>query len=362
MQTTTSFVVLFAALLLTTPVLAAEKSNKQLYNEACAACHGSDGKGRAYEDVALDVLPPDFTDCEFAEREPDPDWYAVIHEGGPVRAFDRMMPAFGDALTKEEIYGILEYVRTFCADKRWPRGEFNVPQAMYTGKAFPEDEAIFKVLHDTDDSRKTELRLTYEKRFGPVDMFEIRLPITTLDNVGTGRSSGIGDILVGYKRVIHHDLDKGNIVSIGTEVLLPTGDDDEGLGLGTTLLEPFVNYGKLLPSDMFLQMQLIGFIPTDSSVNDVISLRTAFGKTYTTGGEFGRAWSPMIELLARHDIDLNRTELDLVPQVQVALNVRQHVLLNIAARIPASETTDRDLQLGIYLVWDWFDGGFFDGW
>ena len=72
-----------------------------MYTAACAACHGDDGVGRSAEDVGFETPLPDFTDCEFASREPDPDWYAVIHQGGPVRAADRMMPAFGMALESD---------------------------------------------------------------------------------------------------------------------------------------------------------------------------------------------------------------------------------------------------------------------
>ena len=81
---------------------------RALYAAACAACHGDDGRGRPVEGVGFTLPLPDFSDCEFASREPDPDWYAVIHEGGPVRAFDRMMPSFGEALARDEIDAILD--------------------------------------------------------------------------------------------------------------------------------------------------------------------------------------------------------------------------------------------------------------
>ena len=123
-------------------LFAQETSNEKLYLNACASCHGTDGRGKPEAEVAFDIPLPDFTDCEFASREPDPDWYAVAHQGGPVRAFDRMMPAFGEALTEEEIYMVLTHIRTFCKDKRWPRGEFNLPRPIYTEKAFPEDETV----------------------------------------------------------------------------------------------------------------------------------------------------------------------------------------------------------------------------
>ncbi len=87
------------------------------------------------------------------------------------------------------------------------------------------------------------------------------------------------------------------------------------------------------------------------------------GRTWTAGGEFGRAVSPMLELLGVRDLVSGaETKVDLVPQVQWALNTRQHILFNLGLRVPATETAGRDTQVVMYLLWDWFDGGFFDGW
>ena len=186
--------------LLASAAWAGERSGAELYASSCASCHGADGQGRTQEELAFETPVPDFADCEFASREPDPDWYAIIHEGGPVRAFGRMMPAFGDALTGEEIQLILDHVRTFCDDSRWPRGEFNLPRPLFTEKAFPEDEAVFTLSHD-EDGGATELELLYEKRFGPVGMVEIAVPLATVDSP-TGSESGVGDIAIGYKHTL----------------------------------------------------------------------------------------------------------------------------------------------------------------
>ena len=71
----------------------------------------------------------------------------------------------------------------------------------------------------------------------------------------------------------------------------------------------------------------------------------------------------MLEVLPVRDLTSGaKTKVDLVPQCQVALNTRQHILFNVGARVPVSETSGRDTQLVMYLLWDWFDGGFFDGW
>ena len=357
-------ILIYATLALLWPMASAadELSNGQLFQNACAGCHGEDGTGRAQEDSALEVLPPDFSDCEFASREPDADWYAIIHDGGPVRGFDRMMPAFGDALSREEAYKILAHIRTLCSDERWPRGEFNLPRPLFTEKAFPEDETVFTASNDTGDSNTFELELLFEKRLGPVGMFEVSVPLVTTDTL-SGSESGIGDIAVGYKHTVYHNLDSGNILSIGAEVILATGDEDKSLGKGTAVLEPFIVYGKILPADMFFQAHAFAEFPVKDGFDDELGVRMAFGKTWTSGGEFGRAWSPMLEVLAIRDLTSGaKTKVDLVPQFQVSLNTRQHILFNIGAKVPVTETTDRDVQIVAYVLWDWFDGGFLDGW
>src|SRR5512145_3513099 len=73
----------------------ANLSGADLYRTSCAACHGEDGKGPP-PGRRLAVETPDLTECSFASREPDADWMAVIHQGGPVRAFAETMPAFGE--------------------------------------------------------------------------------------------------------------------------------------------------------------------------------------------------------------------------------------------------------------------------
>ena len=68
---------------------------------------------------------------------------AVAHEGGPVRGFSEMMPAFRGALTEAQLGRVMAYIRTLCTDASWPRGELNLPRALVTEKAFPEDEVVY---------------------------------------------------------------------------------------------------------------------------------------------------------------------------------------------------------------------------
>ena len=134
--------VALGALLCTAVAFAQTPDPRAVFTKACAACHGDDGRGRSASELGFDTPLPDFTDCDFAMREPNADWYAIVHEGGPIRGFNRMMPAFGEALQPEEIEAALARIRSFCTDARWPRGELNMPRALFTEKAYPEDEAV----------------------------------------------------------------------------------------------------------------------------------------------------------------------------------------------------------------------------
>jgi mono/diheme cytochrome c family protein len=345
-------------------VAAATPNGAQLFDSACAACHGGDGRGRSQSELAFETPVPDFTDCDFAAREPDSDWGAIVHRGGPVRGFDRLMPAFDAALTSEEIGAILEHVRTFCTDSRWPRGELNMPRALFTEKAFPEDEAVITTTIVTDGADSISHQFVWEQRFGPLNQIEIAVPITRADlGAPQGWQSGTGDLAVAVKHTLRHSFERGSILSIGGELVLPTGDESKGFGKGSTVFESSLMYGKLLPRDSFLQIQAIAEFPTDSAADDELVLRAAYGRTWTAGGPFGRAWSPMIEVLgARARAAGADTEWDVVPQFQVTLNARQHLMASAGLRLPVTQREQRSTEFLFYLLWDWFDGGVREGW
>jgi mono/diheme cytochrome c family protein len=337
----------------------------ELYRTSCAACHGHDGRGAPVAQVGFDEPLPDFTDCTFATREPDADWFAVAHQGGQTRAFARMMPAFGEVLDDDEIALTVAHVRTFCRDPLWPRGDLNLPRALVTEKAFVEDEAVLEASSSTTGSGSAALQIVYEKRFGRRNQFEIAVPFAWRRSVPghaqDSRVGGLGDVAVAWKRVLHANHQTGTILSFVGEVVLPTGDEEEGFGRGTPVIEPFLTWGQILPKDAFLQAQ-VGFeLPTDSGFDDEGILRVAFGRSFSEG-RFGRTWSPMVEILGSRDLRSGaREHWDLVPQLQVTLSQRQHVIGNVGVRLPLDGSGDATEVL-FYVLWDWFDGGLFDGW
>jgi mono/diheme cytochrome c family protein len=345
------------------------RSGRDIYMTACAACHGAGGRGVSQSRTGFDLPLPDFTDCDFGNREPDDDWAAVAHSGGPTRGFSDLMPAFGEALSLDEIHSAIAYIRSLCTDSAWPRGDLNLPRPLVTEKAFPEDEAVIAFSVD-ENTQAIHGELVYEQRFGPRNQIEIKVPFGwnegwRLGDPESGRdwASSLGDVAVGVKRAFYHNLRRGFIFSGTAEIILPTGDEIRGMGKGTFVFEPFVSLGQLLPSGFFLHSQAGLEIPTRSEKAETEAFaRLVAGRTFTTG-LWGRAWSPMIELLAGRELEAGQDiNWDIVPQVQISLNKRQHILFNIGVRLPLNNTAGRDWQVMAYVLWDWFDGGFFEGW
>ena len=341
---------------------APQRTPENLYRAACITCHGPDGTGAPKSIVGFDAPLPDFTDCAFATAEADVDWFSVVHEGGPVRGLDRHMPAFGDALSPDEIALAVSHVRTFCHDPSWPRGDLNLPRAFFTEKAFPENEVVWATAVTTRHDRAVSNDLVYERRIGARNQVELVAPLTFQQNAAGQWNRGLGDVAVAFKRVVHSSLPAGRIAAAGMEVVLPTGKEAEGLGNGYTVFEPFAMYGQLLPRNSFVQVHGGVELPSDrSKAPREVFVRTAAGTTLAQDRGFGRSWSPQIELLwarAEH----GASEWDVVPQLQVSLSKIQHVSVAGGVRLPLTQRDDRSPQALVYLLWDWFDGGFFEFW
>jgi mono/diheme cytochrome c family protein len=337
---------------------AALDSGASVYRAACAACHGADGRGTPQLSVGFDVRPPDFTDCSINSREPAADWFAISHDGGPARAFDRRMPAFGQALTDPQIEMAVAYLKRFCDNPSWPAGELNLPRALVTEKAFPEDEAVVST---TVASGTFVNEFLYERRIGARTQYEVKVPVA-VQGGDAGWRRGLGDVAAAVKHAFHHSLERGRIFAAAAEIIFPTGKENEGLGGGATVFEPFAAFGQMLPAGGFIQAQSGFEIPFGHDRANEVFWRGLVGKSFVQG-RFGRAWSPMIEVLGAKELaDGEPVFWDVVPQMQVTLSKRQHIMINVGVRVPVNERDSRRTQVLTYFLWDWFDGGLFDGW
>jgi mono/diheme cytochrome c family protein len=318
---------------------------QQLYHAACAACHGTDGRGQPPAARGFEIAPPDFTDCSITTPEADLDWSSVIHQGGGIRALESMMPAFGDELSEEEIGKLIDYVRAFCTERGWPHGDLNMPRPFVTEKAYPENEAVMTATFGGLTSGAVSRVFLYERRVGRRGQYEIFA--RDVDEVGGA-----------YKHVLLDSRRSGSIFSGGGEIKIQRGGP---------VFEAFATLGQALPAvpvirDGFVHAHTGIEAPADADASREVFWRLAVGKSFIENS-WGRAWSPMLELLASRSLHAGAAnEWDLLPQMQVSLSTRQHVLLNAGVRVPLTQQSTRRTSVLMYVLWDWFDGGLFSGW
>jgi mono/diheme cytochrome c family protein len=340
-------------------------TGKQIYESGCVSCHGPDGKGQPKNVAGFDPpsTAPDFSDCPTATAESDVQWRAIITHGGPARGFSRIMPAFGDILTPEQIDKVIDYLRGMCKEPAWPRGNLNVPRALVTEKAFPENETVVTASINAQGTPGVSTTTIYEKRIGATAMMEAIVPFDFTQETGEWGAT-FGDLALGYKQKLFHSLQKGTIFSVGGELIVPTGNAELGTGGESTIFEAFAAYGQLLPADTFLQVHTGIELPAHpDKVARAYYLRTAVGKTFATRGGLGRRWSPMLEIIGDRELVSDATtNWDLIPEIQIPINKRMHILGNVGFKFPVNNTADRPRQLIFYVLWDWVDGGLLQGW
>lgn len=82
---------------------------KKIYGYDCAVCHGKDGDGKG--DMTDLKGIPDFTDPEALKGHTDGDLFYIIQKG------KGDMPPEGDRAKSEDIWNLVNYVRSFAKKK-----------------------------------------------------------------------------------------------------------------------------------------------------------------------------------------------------------------------------------------------------
>jgi mono/diheme cytochrome c family protein len=89
------------------PTAQSVKKGGDLFAIYCTPCHGSSGKGDGLV-AAKFVPPPDLTNAELQKTRTDGYWQSYLSVGGAV------MPSYGEALSPEERWHVVNYVRTLA--------------------------------------------------------------------------------------------------------------------------------------------------------------------------------------------------------------------------------------------------------
>lgn len=178
-------------------------SGAAIYQAGCAGCHGPNGEGAPQASTGFDRPStfPDFSDCPSTTPELDVDWKATITHGGRGRGFSRIMPAFGDALTPDQIDAVIAHLRSLCREPSWPPGELNLPRPLRTEKAFPESETVYTAAFTTKGPTDMDSEVGYEQRLSRRDQLEVAVPFGSLHDESGTRVGGVGDVALGLKHV-----------------------------------------------------------------------------------------------------------------------------------------------------------------
>ncbi len=92
------------------PIPATPESVKRggdLFAIYCTPCHGTGGKGDGLVSAKF-VPPPDLTNPDLQKTRTDGYWQSYLSVGGAV------MPAYGEALSSEERWAVVNYLRTLA--------------------------------------------------------------------------------------------------------------------------------------------------------------------------------------------------------------------------------------------------------
>ena len=132
-----------------------------VYKHMCVYCHGEDGNGGGKAMAYLYPWPRDFRKGVFKHRSTptgslplDRDIYQTIARGVPGTS----MPAWGNALTEEETWSVVQYIKTFSSrfGKEDPKDPVTVaPAPLSTPERVKRGEGLFDELrcsrcHGTD--------------------------------------------------------------------------------------------------------------------------------------------------------------------------------------------------------------------
>jgi mono/diheme cytochrome c family protein len=103
------------------PVTAASiAAGKAAYDATCAACHGDRAQGAVRAKLTLSIIEeqggkqaPDLTDEQWDHGSSDGEIYTVLKRGLP----PTMMPGFDATVSDENLWSIVNYLRTLAARK-----------------------------------------------------------------------------------------------------------------------------------------------------------------------------------------------------------------------------------------------------
>jgi mono/diheme cytochrome c family protein len=89
-------------------------SGRATYARYCAACHGQRGGGDGFNARNLPQRPTVHADPKYMSTRTDDELFDAIAAGGYVMNRSNRMPPFGETLSREQIWKLVQYLRELC--------------------------------------------------------------------------------------------------------------------------------------------------------------------------------------------------------------------------------------------------------
>jgi mono/diheme cytochrome c family protein len=94
--------------------LSAAEKTAALFQELCSVCHGVGGKGDGPSARGLEPKPADFTNCKAMAKDSDEVLLKIIKGGAQSVGRSTVMPAWGEALSEQQIDELIIFIRGLC--------------------------------------------------------------------------------------------------------------------------------------------------------------------------------------------------------------------------------------------------------
>jgi mono/diheme cytochrome c family protein len=325
------------------------------YETACAVCHGPTGR---YDPTlpgvkVLDPKPADLSDPLFNSREPSGDWFLVIKHGGAPLGFSAAMPAFRQAFSDAEITELVAYLKTLPGPHHYPPGELNFFRPLRTKKAWLEDEVVLQsrfTRHDRDGDDVVSTALEFEKRWFARWQTELKL-----SHEFEGTHGNWDEFEAGVKYALYDSLEHLFLLSGGTDLAFALRGD------ASMEFIPYLAAAKGLGEAFTLQASVKSHLPPEDVSAGDVELATMVHWIPTP---WPRGIFPGVELTATAPFEPGARDAlrwTVVPQLNFGLSRRGHVRAAAGVELPLNDRT-YDFRLHFYLLWDFADGMFWEGW
>lgn len=87
---------------------------REVYAKRCAPCHGERGRGDGPNASRLPIRPTDHTNADILRHRTDDALFDTISAGGSAMNRSVRMPGFEHSLSRQEIRGLVRYLRELC--------------------------------------------------------------------------------------------------------------------------------------------------------------------------------------------------------------------------------------------------------